>query len=69
MGNIMIGSVSKSRKDVLFYKKQIIIEKKMLSEVRRKLRMPENKHPFSQSILKEQAKLLLSSIKKLNKKI
>lgn len=69
MGNIMIGSVSKSRKDVLFYKKQIIIEKKMLSEVRRKLRMPENKHPYSQSILKDQAKLLLNSIKKLNKKI
>jgi hypothetical protein len=69
MNNVMIGTVAKSRKDVLFYKKQIIIEKKMLSEVRRKLRMPENKHPFSQSILKEQAKLLLSSIKKLNKKI
>jgi hypothetical protein len=69
MGNIMIGSVAKSRKDVLFYKKQIIIEKKMLSEVRRKLRMSENKHPYSQSILKDQAKLLLSSIKKLNKKI
>jgi len=43
------------------------IEKKMLAEVRRKLRMTENRHPYSQSILKEQAKLLLNSIKRLNK--
>ena len=63
----MIGSVVRSKKDYLFNEKQIRIEKKMLSDIKRKLRMPENKHPFSQSILKERAKLLTNSIKKLNK--
>ena len=66
-GNIMIGAVVKSRKDLKFNQEQLRIEKKMLAEVRRKLRMNENRHPYSQSILKEQAKLLLNSIKRLNK--
>jgi hypothetical protein len=66
-GNVMIGTVVKSRKDLKFNQEQLRIEKKMLAEVRRKLRMNENRHPYSQSILKEQAKLLLNSIKRLNK--
>lgn len=66
-GNVMIGAVVKSKKDYLFNEKQIRIEKKMLAEIRRKQRMAENRNPFSQSILKEQAKLLTNSIKKLNK--
>ena len=66
-GNVMIGIVVKSRKDLKFNQEQLRIEKKMLAEVRRKLRMTENRHPYSQSILKEQAKLLLNSIKRLNK--
>jgi hypothetical protein len=66
-GNIMIGATVKSRKDIKFNKEQLRIEKKMLAEIRRKQRMAENRNPFSQSILKEQAKLLTNSIKKLNK--
>jgi hypothetical protein len=66
-GNVLIGAVVKSKKDYLFNEKQIRIEKKMLAEIRRKQRMAENRNPFSQSILKEQAKLLTNSIKKLNK--
>jgi cytochrome c556 len=66
-GNVMIGAVVKSKKDYLFNEKQIRIEKKMLSEIRRKLRMAENRNPFSQNVLKEQAKLFTNSIKKLNK--
>lgn len=66
-GNIMIGATVKSKKDIKFNKEQLRIEKKMLAEIRRKQRMAENRHPYSQSILKEQAKLLLDSIKRLNK--
>jgi hypothetical protein len=66
-GNVMIGAIVKSKKDFLFNKEQLRIEKKMLADIKRKLRMPENRNPFSQSILKEQSKLLSESIKKLNR--
>jgi len=66
-GNVLIGATVKSRKDIKFNKEQLRIEKKMLAEIRRKQRMAENRHPYTQSILKEQAKILLNSIKRLNR--